>query len=306
MDLLHGHARHEVAVPDDALEIAFLPQPCEPFADRRAAHAVLGSEAHLRKRLAGPVSSLDDAGLEICGTRARRAGRLGARTRTGFHDALSSRAARRGVYRWDPTSNRRKPRLPCYSAASPSRLARGSFDQPFRGGNDPCARVLVRSFCAWRRPVAAAAREAQYRRTPRQSNRATGEKYHVELAGTHLEPDARRWSSPANRSASPATTSTSSTTLGIEQTKFKQLKIVLRPATKHKFRFEYTPINYDAQKVDQHVPFIFNGQLRHRHPGDDRLQWKAYRFGYEWDFIYRDRGFAGVCSRPNTPTSRRR
>jgi hypothetical protein len=24
------------------------------------------------------------------------------------------------------------------------------------------------------------------------------------------------------------------------------------------------------------------------------LSWNAYRFGYEWDFIYRDRGFAGL------------
>ena len=24
------------------------------------------------------------------------------------------------------------------------------------------------------------------------------------------------------------------------------------------------------------------------------LKWKAYRFGYEWDFVYRDRGFVGV------------
>ena len=34
--------------------------------------------------------------------------------------------------------------------------------------------------------------------------------------------------------------------LGIEKTWFRQLKVVLRPATKHKFRFEYTPIKYEA------------------------------------------------------------
>ena len=24
------------------------------------------------------------------------------------------------------------------------------------------------------------------------------------------------------------------------------------------------------------------------------MKWRAYRFGYEWDFVYRDRGFAGL------------
>ena len=49
------------------------------------------------------------------------------------------------------------------------------------------------------------------------------------------------------------------TPLGIEKSAFKQLKVVLRPARKHKFRFEYTPINYTAQTTLQ-TTFVFNGQ----------------------------------------------
>ena len=37
------------------------------------------------------------------------------------------------------------------------------------------------------------------------------------------------------------------TDLGIEKSTFKQIRVVLRPSTKHKFRFEYTPINYDSR-----------------------------------------------------------
>ncbi len=29
-------------------------------------------------------------------------------------------------------------------------------------------------------------------------------------------------------------------------------------------------------------------------PVETELKWKAYRFGYEWDFVYRDRGFVGL------------
>ena len=83
-------------------------------------------------------------------------------------------------------------------------------------------------------------------------------------------------------------------TLGIEKTKFKQVKLVLRPATKHKFRFEYTPINYDAQKVIT-ASFVFNGQaFQVGIPVTTNLKWKAYRFGYEWDFVYKSRGFVGL------------
>ena len=83
-------------------------------------------------------------------------------------------------------------------------------------------------------------------------------------------------------------------TLGILNKKFRQFKIVLRPATKHKFRFEYTPISYSAEAVVP-VSFVFNGQRYNVGvPVESDLTWHAYRFGYEWDFFYRDRGFAGV------------
>ena len=82
--------------------------------------------------------------------------------------------------------------------------------------------------------------------------------------------------------------------LGIEKTWFKQLRIVLRPAKKHKFRFEYTPITYDAVGT---LPtnIVFNGILFPvTFPVTTNLQWKAYRFGYEYDFVSRDRGFVGL------------
>jgi hypothetical protein len=83
-------------------------------------------------------------------------------------------------------------------------------------------------------------------------------------------------------------------TLGVTNTRFTQLKVVLRPGTKHKFRFEYTPIHYDANKVVQ-AAFVFNGQeFRVGFPVATTLKWNAFRFGYEWDFLYKNRGFAGL------------
>jgi hypothetical protein len=140
---------------------------------------------------------------------------------------------------------------------------------------------------------AAAPAEAQYGARRATSNRATGETYHVEAAMEFWNP------APDIVLASESLGILGSNvdfvnTLGVEQTKFRQFKIVLRPATKHKFRFEYTPINYDAQKVVQ-TSFVFNGQrFDIGVPVATNLKWNAYRFGYEWDFVYKSRGFAGV------------
>ena len=83
--------------------------------------------------------------------------------------------------------------------------------------------------------------------------------------------------------------------LGLEQQNFRQLKVVLRPATKHKFRFEFTPINYDNPAATISRDLVFNGQLyRLSIPVATEMRWNAYRFAYEWDMVYTSRGFFGI------------
>lgn len=82
--------------------------------------------------------------------------------------------------------------------------------------------------------------------------------------------------------------------LGIEKHVLKDLRIVLRPAKKHRFRISYLPMNYDAESQVKRE-FVFNG-LRYRVglPVATTAQFTAWRFGYEYDFLYRERGFLGV------------
>lgn len=154
-------------------------------------------------------------------------------------------------------------------------------------------RFFATTICLFAGLAAAVPAEAQYGGRRAGSNRATGETYHIEVAGTIWNP------TPEIVIASEGLGQLGDnidfvTTLGIQKKTFKQLKVVLRPATKHKFRFEYTPINYTAQK-NVPVTFVFNGQrFDIGIPVTTDLKWNAYRFGYEWDFIYRDRGFAGL------------
>jgi hypothetical protein len=134
---------------------------------------------------------------------------------------------------------------------------------------------------------------AQYGARRVSDNRATGETYHVEVAGTIWNPTPDVVISSESLGILGDEVDFVNT-LGIERTKFRQLKLALRPATKHKFRFEYTPISYTATKTIA-TQFVFNGQRYNVGlPVTTDLEWKAYRFGYEWDFVYKDRGFAGL------------
>jgi hypothetical protein len=140
---------------------------------------------------------------------------------------------------------------------------------------------------------AAAPAEAQYGARRAGSDRATGETYHVELGGTIWNP------TPNIVIASTQFEQLGDdvdfvATLGLQQKTFNQFRAVLRPGTKHKFRFEYSPIKYEAQK-NVPVSFVFNGQrFNVGVPVETTLEWKAYRFGYEWDFVYMNRGFVGM------------
>lgn len=158
-----------------------------------------------------------------------------------------------------------------------------------------CTRVFGICVCLFAGMLAAAPAEAQYRPRRASSNRATGETYHVEIGGAFWNPTPDIVISSEGLGQIGDKVDFVNT-LGIEQTKFRQLKIVLRPGTKHKFRFEYTPIHYEAAKT-VNVSFVFNGQRYNVGvPVATDLKWNAYRFGYEWDFLYKDRGFAGLVT----------
>lgn len=154
-------------------------------------------------------------------------------------------------------------------------------------------RLFAISLCLFAGLSAAIPAEAQYGARRAGSNRATGETYHIELSGTIWNP------TPQIVIKSEALGLLGDNidfvnTLGLPTSKFRQLKLVLRPGTKHKFRLEYTPIKYNGQKTIG-TSFVFNGQ---RYtiglPVTSELLWKAYRFGYEYDFVYKDRGFVGL------------
>lgn len=140
--------------------------------------------------------------------------------------------------------------------------------------------------------LAAATAHAQYT-FQGSSNRATGETYRVEVGGFlwNPTPDILIASEDFDIIGEEIDFVED---LGIEKKRHTQLRVVLRPATKHKFRFEYTPIKYSAEGEIRRT-VTFNGvEFPVELPVATELIWRAYRFGYEWDFVYMDRGFVGL------------
>lgn len=122
---------------------------------------------------------------------------------------------------------------------------------------------------------------------------AVGEDYHVEVSYGWWNADPSLIINSESLGI-PGTDVDLIEDLGIEQKQLGRLNVVLRPATKHRFRFEYLPIKYEASATITRE-FVFNGQLyRIGLPVSTEAAFRTYRFGYEYDFVYRSRGFAGV------------
>ena len=154
-------------------------------------------------------------------------------------------------------------------------------------------RPLATLVCLFAGLSAASPAAAQYGARSYGSDRATGENYHVEIGGTIWNPTPEISISSESLGIAGDTIDFVND-LGIEKSSFKQLKVVLRPGKKHKLRFEYTPIKYEAQSNVTRT-FVFNGQrYTFGLPVATELKWDALRFGYEWDFLYADRGFLGM------------
>ena len=123
-----------------------------------------------------------------------------------------------------------------------------------------------------------------------------GEPYHIEFAFNLWNPE------PSIVIASeslgiPGTDINVRADLGVEKKMTYEFRLVLRPGRKHKFRFNYIPLKYDADTTLT-GEIIFNGI---KFPVNTQvgtlLEWKTYRIGYEYDFLSKPRWFVGCDPR---------
>jgi hypothetical protein len=130
---------------------------------------------------------------------------------------------------------------------------------------------------------------------PPSSTRAIGEVYRIEVSGGIWSPTVFGSIAVTNdRIEAQGTTIDFVDDLGFKNTRFPDFRVVLRPAKKHKFRVQYTPVSYTGESVISR-DIIFNGIVYPTNmPVNSSFDWKVWRFGYEYDIISRDRGYFGL------------
>ena len=150
--------------------------------------------------------------------------------------------------------------------------------------------------------AAATPARAQYRPRP-VSNPSTGESYHIEFGAGLCSPSATA-SISSESLGIPGSTIDFKNDLGLTDQHFPEFQLVLRPTKRNKLRAQFIPIKYD-QSATITRDIIFNGQ---RYtvglPVTSSLDWKAWRFGYEFDVISLDRDSRLPARRRSTPTCR--
>jgi hypothetical protein len=125
------------------------------------------------------------------------------------------------------------------------------------------------------------------------SDPATGETYHVEVSGALFNPTPTLLITSEGLGI-PGDQIDFVQEFNLEKKTFKQFRAVLRPARKHKFRYEFIPIRYENETTISRS-FVFNGQrFNISLPVLAELKWNAHRFTYEYDFVYEDRGYVGL------------
>ena len=141
--------------------------------------------------------------------------------------------------------------------------------------------------------VAPATASAQFASQDRLTPAAIGENYHVELSGSFWNPTPFGVISAGNFEIVGSSVDFVGD-LGFQQTRFKDVRIVLRPSRKSRFRVQYTPVVYTAE-TQLKRSIVWSGQTYDANlPINSTFGWKVWRFGYEYDFLYTDRGFIGA------------
>jgi hypothetical protein len=139
--------------------------------------------------------------------------------------------------------------------------------------------------------MAAAPAAAQYIPEP-MSVPAIGEKYHIEGSAGFWNPTADMGISSESLGIVGSNIDFKRD-LGLQDQRFSSIRAVLRPSQKQKLFFQYIPIDYQqTARLTRNI--VFNGQLYQVGvPVNSELNWKAYRFGYEYDAFYRSRYYIG-------------
>lgn len=83
---------------------------------------------------------------------------------------------------------------------------------------------------------------------------------------------------------------------GIANERFTEYHITLKPAKHHKLRYSTVPITYTPAATLSRTITFGGLTVPVSAPATAEITWKLKRYGYEWDFLARDRGYVGLVA----------
>ena len=119
------------------------------------------------------------------------------------------------------------------------------------------------------------------------------EDYHVEISGSVWNPSPVIVAS-SDQFGILGSEIDFASDLGMVRRSHNELRLTLKPAQRHKLRLHWLPMRYQQRTVLTRR-LVFQGVTYDLGlPVDSSITWNAWRFGYEFDVIARDRGFLGL------------
>ena len=119
------------------------------------------------------------------------------------------------------------------------------------------------------------------------------EDYHVEISGSVWNPSPVIVAS-SDQFGILGSEIDFASDLGMVRRSHNELRLTFKPARRHKLRLHWLPMRYQQRAVLTRR-LVFQGVTYDLGlPVDSSITWNAWRFGYEFDVIARDRGFLGL------------
>ena len=127
-------------------------------------------------------------------------------------------------------------------------------------------------------------------------NPASGEKFAVELGLMFWSPNPEIRLQTGALAAIGETEVDLVQEFGIENKRFNEFRSVLKTGRKHKVRISHVLMEYHQAAILQRN-FVFGGQVYPvSAPATADLEWRLWRFGYEYDFVAMDRAVIGFIT----------
>jgi hypothetical protein len=127
-------------------------------------------------------------------------------------------------------------------------------------------------------------------------NRAPGEQYHVELSLRFWTPTPQLQLSTGSLASLGVGAVDFVQEFGLANERFREYAVTSKAGRKHKLHYSSIPVKYSAETLISRTLQFGSLTVPISVPASTTFDWRLRRYGYEWDFVARDRGYVGLLT----------